>query len=139
MRGRRVLSDDEAAFVDAQRVARMATVSPDGTPHVAPICPVLDGDRIVVASGTASAKVRNLRRQPRLAIVFDEYLEDWGLLKHAVVFGEATLVEEGPRFERGRALLYEKYPQYPREDPIEEGKSVCIEVSIARVAAMGFE
>ena len=45
-----VLDGPQAAFVDAARVARLATSMPDGSPHVVPVCPVLDLDRILIAS-----------------------------------------------------------------------------------------
>ena len=133
-----LLSPEEEVFVDAQRVARMATVYPDGTPHVVPICPALDLDRIVIASEAATIKVRNLRENPFASISFDEYAEQWNAMKHLIVFGEALLIESGPEFERDRGLLYEKFPQYPTDAAIEEGRSVLIEVRIERVSTMGF-
>ena len=64
------LTEDEARFVRAERVARLAVVDQEGAPRVAPICPVLDGDTIWVASDPG-AKVDHLRREPRCALVFD--------------------------------------------------------------------
>jgi hypothetical protein len=39
------LGGAQAAFVERARVARLGTTMLDGTPHVVPICPVLDLDR----------------------------------------------------------------------------------------------
>ena len=83
---------------------RLATVDPQGAPHVVPICPVLDGDRLIFVS-EANAKIQNLRANPRCAVVFDEYVEDWNLLRQVQIRGTAPIVEEGSEWERGKALL----------------------------------
>ena len=135
----RPLSGPEAAFVDAARVARLATTMPDGSPHVVPVCPVLDLDRILIAS-SFDRKVANIRETPAICVAFDEYSEDWehGLFQ-VIVFGEAYLVESGPEFERDANLLNEKFPQYPvSTSPIEEGKTVIIEIRPTRVSSSGF-
>jgi nitroimidazol reductase NimA-like FMN-containing flavoprotein (pyridoxamine 5'-phosphate oxidase superfamily) len=129
----------EAAFVDAARVARLATSMPDGTPHVVPVCPVLDLDRILIASAF-DRKVANIRETPSVCIAFDEYSEDWdhGLFQ-VIVFGEAYLVESGPEFERDANLLNDRFPQYPVSTyPIEVGTTAIIEIRPIRVSSSGF-
>ncbi len=129
----------EATFVDAARVARLATSMLDGSPHVVPVCPVLDMDRIVIASAF-DRKVANIRDAPAVCIAFDEYSEDWdhGLFQ-VIVYGEAYLVESGPEFERDANLLNEKFPQYPvSTSPIVEGTTVIIEIRVTRVSSSGF-
>jgi nitroimidazol reductase NimA-like FMN-containing flavoprotein (pyridoxamine 5'-phosphate oxidase superfamily) len=128
----------EAAFVDAARVARLATSMPDATPHVIPVCPVLDLDRILIASAY-DQKVANIRETPAVCIAFDEYSEDWEHgLSQVIVWGEAYLVEGGPEFERDANLLNEKFPQYPVSTyPIEEGTTVIIEIRPMRVSSSG--
>jgi nitroimidazol reductase NimA-like FMN-containing flavoprotein (pyridoxamine 5'-phosphate oxidase superfamily) len=133
------LSGAEAAFVDAARVARLATSMLDGSPHVVPVCPVLDLDRILIASAF-DRKVANIRDTPAVCIAFDEYSEDWdhGLFQ-VIVFGEAYLVESGAEFERDANLVNEKFPQYPvSTSPIEEGTTVIIEIRVTRVSSSGF-
>jgi nitroimidazol reductase NimA-like FMN-containing flavoprotein (pyridoxamine 5'-phosphate oxidase superfamily) len=133
------LSGPLAAFVDNARVARLATTMLDGTPHVVPVCPVLDMDRILIASAY-DRKVANIRETPAVCIAFDEYSEDWdhGLFQ-VIVYGEAYLVESGPEFERDANLLNEKFPQYPVSTyPIEEGTTVIIEIRPTRISSSGF-
>ncbi|MFZ1135157.1 MAG: PPOX class F420-dependent oxidoreductase [Candidatus Korobacteraceae bacterium] len=48
--------------------AHLATLMPDGSPNVTPIWIGVSGDNIVITSGEGSLKVRNLRRDPRLAL-----------------------------------------------------------------------
>jgi hypothetical protein len=54
------LSPEARVFVDAARVARLATTTPEGRLHVVPICPALDGDRILIST-EPTQKVRNSR------------------------------------------------------------------------------
>ena len=51
----------------------------------------------------------------------------------------ARLYAKGPRFRKIRALLYRKYPQYPREAAIDESDSVVVEVTPTRVFVWGLE
>ena len=132
------LGGAQAAFVERARVARLGTTMLDGTPHVVPVCPVLDLDRIVIASAF-DRKVANIRDNPAVCVAFDEYSDDWehGLFQ-VIVYGDAYLVEGGPEFDRDAALLNEKFPQYPvSSSPIEAGSTVIIEIRIVRVSSSG--
>jgi len=131
------LTEAEASFVRWERVGRFASVDAEGTPHVVPICPVLDGDVLVFASDP-NAKVRNLRADPRCAVVFDDYVEDWNLNHQVQIRGTARIVEGGPDWERGKALLDEKYRQYEPLFPIARGESLMVFVGIERVTSEGF-
>ncbi|GAB3218419.1 PPOX class F420-dependent oxidoreductase [Micromonospora halotolerans] len=68
------MSDDQwRAFVTSgTRTGKLATVRADGSPHVAPIWFVLDGDDLVFNTGRGSVKGRNLVRDPRAALTVDE-------------------------------------------------------------------
>ena len=54
------------------RTAKVATVINDGQPHVMPVWFVLDGEQIVFTTGATSIKGRNLRRDPRIALVVED-------------------------------------------------------------------
>jgi PPOX class probable F420-dependent enzyme len=131
------LTEDEARFVRYERVARLAVVDQDGAPRVVPICPVLDGDTIFVASDPG-AKLGLLRGEPRCALVFDSYVEDWNPLRQVRIRGSARLVEDGPEWDRRKRLLDEKYPQYEQRYPITPGTTVVIAVRIEHVTSEGF-
>ena len=137
--GSPVFGGAEAAFVSQARTGALATTYPDGRPHVVPISPVLDLDRIVFATDRDAQKVRNIDSDPNVAICFDEYHEDWSELRQVIVHGEAYLVESGPEFERDRTLLYEKFPQYEASAPIEHGSSTIVEVRVDRVVSSGLD
>jgi PPOX class probable F420-dependent enzyme len=130
------LTEPAAAMLRDARVAHLATLLPDGSPHVVPVCPALDGDRVVVALG-GGAKLRNVRGDPRVALVVDDYVEDWDALRRVAVFGRATLFEDGPEWERGRDLLYAKFAQYEPQAEILPGETVVVEIAIDRVSTLG--
>jgi nitroimidazol reductase NimA-like FMN-containing flavoprotein (pyridoxamine 5'-phosphate oxidase superfamily) len=100
------------AYIEAAPVCRVATMRPDGGPHVIPVCPVFDGDRTVyVDIGPKSATAAALRHEPRLAVLFDDYFDDWSKLRKVILHCTASEVREAGQdaaWERIRA----KFPQY---------------------------
>ena len=132
------LAGAQADFVAAAGVSHLATTFAAGSPHVVPVCHALEAGRLVVATDRDTRKVRNLEGDRRAALCVDEYAEDWTRLRQVVVFGEVSIVEGGDAWERGRSLLYRKYPQYPAEAPIEPDTTVILELRIDRITSSGF-
>lgn len=133
----RSLTAAEAAFVHETRVGHLATMHPGSWPHVIPVCHVLELDRIVIASAY-DRKIDEIRDNASVTYCVDRYAEDWDAgLAQVIMSGEAYLIESGPEFARDRELLYEKFPQYERVAPIDEGTSVIIEFKIAEVTSSG--
>jgi PPOX class probable F420-dependent enzyme len=133
-----LLTGGPAELFSQARVVYLATADADGSPHVVPVSPVLDLDRVIVASELETVHVRNVLESPRVSMVVDSYDEDWERLRAVVVFGEVTVIEGGFEWERDRALLYEKYRQYPEQAPIQEGTTVMLDIRIDRVVTWGF-
>ena len=67
-------ADEWRAFLDEPvRPAMLATVRPDGRPHVAPIWIVRDeDDSIVFTTGARTAKGRAIQADPRVAVCVDD-------------------------------------------------------------------
>ncbi len=113
-----MLSQREAAFVQRQRLAHLATADARGRPHVIPVCFVyLDGVFYTPIDekpkrSTRLRRLRNIEANPDVALVFDEYGEDWSRLGYVLVRGTAAVLGGGPEQERVAAALREKYPQY---------------------------
>jgi PPOX class probable F420-dependent enzyme len=57
------------AFLATREVVTLATVQPDGSPLATAMWHLPDGDTLVMISVDGLAKVRNLRRDPRIAVV----------------------------------------------------------------------
>jgi PPOX class probable F420-dependent enzyme len=130
------LSREERHFMGIQRVARIATVDPNGTPHVVPVCFALEENTLYVASDYGSRKIRNLRANEKISVIVDEYEEDWKKLKGVYLTGVAEIVEPGPEFSKARSLLKEKYPQYTSL-PIKEGETAIIKILPRKAVSWG--
>ena len=117
----------ELAFIEQQRVARLATTGPGGRPHVVPICfALLDGRfySVIDDKPKRSARLQRLRNvaaDPRATLLFDRYSEDWTTLAWVMVYAAADLT---PDAEAGAAIeaLRARYPQYSTLAP--GGRSV---------------
>ena len=128
-----------AGFLERVRVVRVATTDARRIPHVVPVCAVFTGGRLYFGSGDDARKVQNLRANPRVAVVADDYSEAWDGLRGVMVTGDARLHTRGSTFRRARRLLYAKYPQYRTDAALDEGDSVIVEVVPIHLFAWGFE
>lgn len=90
-------ADERRAFLlHGTRTGKLATVRPDGRPHIAPIWFVLDGstdegDVVVFTTGAATVKGRAIRRDPRLAILVDDETPPFA---YVLVEGTAEVSED---------------------------------------------
>ncbi len=127
----------EREFLETARVARLATAAPDGAPHAVPICPYFEKGLFYLGTDRETAKVRNIRANPRVALVFDDYTEDWRHLRGVLVEGEARVVA-GRAFRFVRARLYRKFPQYEAIAPLTERDAVALVITPRRKVSWGF-
>src|SRR5215467_12972822 len=76
-----VFTDNELAYLRSQRLARLATVRPDGTPQIAPVGFRYDAEQEVIYIGgqylSRSKKFRNILTNPHVALVIDDVLPPW--------------------------------------------------------------
>ena len=63
-----MLDDSVRAFLQQRQIARVTTIGPDGYPHTVPIWYILDGNDIVITTGPAARKVKNVRANPKGAV-----------------------------------------------------------------------
>jgi PPOX class probable F420-dependent enzyme len=121
-------------YLADHRVAHLATTDADGRPFVVPICYASDGRAIYSAldqkpkrvAPVALKRVRNLLAHPEVALLVDDYAEDWSQLAYLLVRGHAELLEPGtPEHAAAVALLRAKYTQY-RAMAIEAQPIICI-------------
>lgn len=124
--------DEMRARLEGARVARMATVTPEGMPHVVPVVFVLVGDTLyweVDRKPKRSPEIKrlaNIEANPNVEVIVDHYEEDWGALWWVRVSGPARILRGGS--ERTRALdgLIGKYPQYRSQRP--DGPAVAVDI-----------
>ncbi len=103
-------------FIAAAPVCRIATVRANGEPHVIPVCPVFDGDRTVyVDLGERSVTAVALEDEPRIAVLIDEYDDDWTKLRKVLLHCTAEPVS-GAEQDAAWARIRAKFPQYVSVD-----------------------
>jgi len=95
-----LFSPSELEFLRSQRIGRFATVGPSGWPHVVPVMYAI-GDDGALEFDVDGVKLRNLRRDPRGAIVVDAIAPKTGVALQAT----AELI--GP--ERARLTPVRKF------------------------------
>jgi nitroimidazol reductase NimA-like FMN-containing flavoprotein (pyridoxamine 5'-phosphate oxidase superfamily) len=99
-------------YIAAAHVCRIATASPDGEPHVIPVCPVFDGaDTLYVDIGPSYRTARQITANPRATVLIDDYFDDWSKLRRVILrcrVRRARGVERDAAWRRIRR----KYPQY---------------------------
>ena len=134
-----LLKKAEAEFLKLARVCRVATYDGGGRPHCVPVCPVFEGKLIYFASDKTAKKLKNLKRNPALALAFDDYSESWSGIRGVMIQGKGKIIEKGPRFRKTRRLLYAKFPQYEQESPIAERDSAVVEVTPKHAFSWGLD
>jgi PPOX class probable F420-dependent enzyme len=117
--------DRQAALerVRSAQVARLATLAPDGRPHLVPIVFVIHGETLYTAVDAKPKRSRRLRRienardHPDVTVLVDHYEDDWSRLWWVRLDGRARVLDAGEEAELALRLLTEKYEQYRREGP----------------------
>jgi PPOX class probable F420-dependent enzyme len=115
-----VLDRAARAFLARHRVAHLATSDAAGRPHVVPLCYALAGTRLYFVvdakpkhpGGRALKRMRNIAENPAVAVVVDDYAEDWTRLAYVLVRGDAAIVADARERRRALAALRARYPQY---------------------------
>ena len=83
--------DEIRAFLNhGTRTAKLATSGPGGQPHVMPVWFVLDGEELVFTTWGDSVKGRNLRHDPRAAVIVDDEVAPYAFVH---IRGRVTLSE----------------------------------------------
>lgn len=88
------------------RTAKLATVLADGGPHVAPVWVALDGDDVLFNTGADTVKGRALRRDPRVAMAFDDERPPFSFVQ---VRGTASISEDPDELVRWATIIAGRY------------------------------
>jgi PPOX class probable F420-dependent enzyme len=109
---------DVPDLVASERVARLATVDPDGRPHLVPIVFALLGETVYTAvdakpkRSPTLRRIENARARPDVTVLVDHYEDAWTRLWWVRLRGRARVLDGGDEAERALAALTAKYPQY---------------------------
>ena len=113
------------ARLAAARLGHLATVRPDGRPHVVACCFALAADRVWTAvdakpkATTRLQRLANVHANPWASLLVDHYEEDWGALWWVRADGPAAVLgdEDGDERDAALAALCAKYEQYSTAPP----------------------
>ena len=123
------LTAGQLAFLAAARTATLATIAPDGSPRLVPVCFVVVSDRAgrpvlyvpldekpkATDDPRDLARVRDILRRPAVGLLVQRWSEDWSELGWLRIRGDASLVEPADDPVEHVAVVAElraKYPQY---------------------------
>jgi PPOX class probable F420-dependent enzyme len=107
-------------FLTVGRVARLATATPEGVPHNVPLCYWFDSRHFYFIvdqkpkkrTGRDLKRIRNIIQNPRVALLIDNYEEQWDQLAFVLVHGAARIVDAPDEYMLALRNLRDKYPQY---------------------------
>ena len=130
----RLASDKARELFAGGRVARLATLGPDGAPQLVPLVFALDVDTIYSAVDAkpkrraALQRLANVRADQRVCLLVDEYVDDdWTRLWWARAEGLGRVLAAGaPEARRASELLTARYDQYRDAPP--DGEVLAIAV-----------
>ncbi|MCX5076716.1 PPOX class F420-dependent oxidoreductase [Streptomyces sp. NPDC060334] len=138
---KKMTEEEWRAFVShSTRTGKLSTVRADGSPHIAPIWFVLDGDAFVFNTGRDTVKGRNLARDGRVALCVDD---DRPPFSYVVLQGRAELVEYTGHEEEmltwatrigGRYMGEERAEAFGRRNAVDG--ELLVRVTIDKVIAM---
>jgi PPOX class probable F420-dependent enzyme len=103
------------------RTAKVATSGPGGQPHVMPVWFVLDGEELVFTTWGDSVKGRNLRRDPRAAVVIDEEVAPYSFVHIRGPVAISEDLEELARFANaigGRYMGADRAEEFGRRNAV---------------------
>ena len=118
------LSAEEARQrLAAARVARLATVTEAGAPHIVPVTFAVQADTIYVVVDAKPKttrdlqRLRNIRLNPRVAVLADHYSEYWTELWWARADGQASVTDDPAAMAAPIRVLADRYTQYQGTPP----------------------
>jgi PPOX class probable F420-dependent enzyme len=113
-------------------VVRLATTDETGRPHLVVVTFAIEGDHIFTAVDAKPKRtrdlkrLRNIRADPRAAVLADHYEDDWTRLWWVRADATAEIIEGPAAMRRPITLLRERYRQYREAPP--EGPVIALTV-----------
>ena len=125
-------------FIASGPIAHVVTLAADGSPHVSLAWVGLDGEELLIATLFDQPKLRNLRRDPRIALSFvTEGRSQIGLDHYLVLHGHARVTEGGaPELLAALARTYlgpeVVFPPMPNPPP-----GYVTRITVDRISGLG--
>jgi PPOX class probable F420-dependent enzyme len=114
-----LISPGIRAKLETARVARLATLDAGRRSHAVPVCFTFDGSVFYSAIDRKPkrvpprrlARLKNIKETPQVALLVDQYDEDWTRLWYVLVRGEADLVSAAAEHKGAIQRLRAKHSQ----------------------------
>ena len=130
---RRTCTAREREILAGATVARLATVRPDGRPHLIPITFAFEEPGPIVTAvdhkpkrTTNLQRLRNVEAHPAVSLLVDHYDDDWAALWWLRIDATARVVVDEPDRTLLTAPLVDKYAQYLARPPT--GPVIAMEI-----------
>jgi PPOX class probable F420-dependent enzyme len=115
----KLISDMQVkAVIDKARIARLATVDSKSKPHLVPVVFAFDGEQYYIPIDKKTKqesskpeklkRVKNIQTNPNIALLIDEYNEDWTKLYFVMIQGRASLISNEKGEQQNDPLLLER-------------------------------
>lgn len=132
------IPDSARQVLESAALAHLVTLNEDGSPHVTCVWVGLDGDEIVCGHVPYLRKLKNVQRDPRVALSLEaEGKSDLGLKHYLVIYGTARVTEGGaPELLQQLAHTYMgpnvDFPPMPNPPP-----GYITHITVDRIAGAG--
>jgi PPOX class probable F420-dependent enzyme len=132
-------------FIQRARVARLATIDSEFKPHVVPVVFIFDGNHFFIpvdekrktAKPEKLKRIKNIQDNPNVALLIDQYDEDWTKLAFVMIQGKASVAskrEGNFQVRQAYKKLMTKYIQY---QTVGVGE-MCIKITPKKVASWSY-
>ena len=99
-----------AELLAANQVLTLATLREDGWPQANTLAYASEGLTLYAATGADSAKVLNIRRDPRVSLTVDAGLANWASLRGVSMAAHARVLDSRSEIQRVARLLKKRFP-----------------------------
>jgi PPOX class probable F420-dependent enzyme len=112
---------DVRRLLERPNYAHIATLLPDGAPHVVPVWIDVEGSNVAILTGPGSRKARNIDRDPRVAISLIDVDQPY---ESVLIRGEVVERVEGDRAWEIIDRISRKYTGQPY--PLRTGRIILL-------------
>jgi PPOX class probable F420-dependent enzyme len=125
-------------LIERGPIAHLVTLEEDGSPQVSVAWVGIEADEIVIGTLPDQAKLRNIRRDPRVALsMLSGRRSPWGLDEYVVLHGRGRVTEGGaPALLQRLARTYlgpeVRFPPMPDPPP-----GFVTRISVDRIVGLG--
>lgn len=124
-------------LIESGPMAHLSTINPDGSPQVTVIWIGLDGNELVSGHMARHVKLRNIERDPRVALSFDAPREPGAALNpYAVLKARATVHPSDDTWDLLNRLA-KVYIAPDAEFPAPKGPGFIVRYSVERIGGVG--